>query len=154
MADYSSAYSHCRKYFGHKPTIRPNAKKLNLLFKNRLNMNREEFESRVRRAQVGFMGKPKELMPGKTGFHENPSLCICEGISGYQVTRGYKDYDDDDMENNMRKMMDGLFVEDEQDLLDTKDMENEKGFEEKDFPDRDYEEVNVGEMLPDFTQTH
>ncbi|KAK2995096.1 hypothetical protein RJ640_020736 [Escallonia rubra] len=67
-----------RRYFGHKPTIRPNAKKLYRLFLNRDNMTWEEFASRGRRYQKGFMGEPKETRPGRGEFHENPSSCICE----------------------------------------------------------------------------
>ncbi|KAJ0010421.1 hypothetical protein Pint_33993 [Pistacia integerrima] len=53
-----------RRYFGHKPTIHPNAKKLNRLFMDRDNMRWEEFASRVRTHQIGFMGEPNE---GKLG---------------------------------------------------------------------------------------
>ncbi|KAB2040889.1 hypothetical protein ES319_D02G113600v1 [Gossypium barbadense] len=67
-----------RKYFGHKPTIRPNAKKLYRLFLSRNNMTWEEFSSRIRTLQKGFMGEPKEVRPGRGEFHENPSTCICE----------------------------------------------------------------------------
>ncbi|XP_073276518.1 O-fucosyltransferase 16-like [Primulina huaijiensis] len=66
-----------RRYFGHKPTIRPNAKKLYRLFLNRNNMTWEEFASKVRVYQRGFMGEPK-VRPGRGVFHENPSSCICE----------------------------------------------------------------------------
>ncbi|TYI39654.1 hypothetical protein ES332_A02G109500v1 [Gossypium tomentosum] len=67
-----------RKYFGHKPTIRPNAKKLYRLFLSRNNMTWEEFSSRIHTLQKGFMGEPKEVRPGRGEFHENPSTCICE----------------------------------------------------------------------------
>ncbi|KAJ0010568.1 hypothetical protein Pint_34134 [Pistacia integerrima] len=67
-----------RRYFGHKPTIRPNAKKLNRLFMDRNNMRWEEFASRVRTHQIGFMGEPNEGKPGRGEFHENPTPCICE----------------------------------------------------------------------------
>ncbi|XP_061344095.1 protein ROOT HAIR SPECIFIC 17-like [Gastrolobium bilobum] len=67
-----------RRYFGHKPTIRPNGKKLNRLFMNKNNMTWEEFASRVRTSQVGFMGEPNELKPGRGEFHENPTSCICQ----------------------------------------------------------------------------
>ncbi|CAN4105115.1 unnamed protein product [Withania somnifera] len=67
-----------RRYFGHKPTIRPNAKKLNRVFLNRNNMTRKEFATRVHTFQRGFMGEPKEVRPGRGEFHENPSSCICE----------------------------------------------------------------------------
>ncbi|KAL7604932.1 hypothetical protein Lser_V15G17074 [Lactuca serriola] len=67
-----------RRYFGYKPTIRPNAKKLYRLFLDRGNMTWEEFASRVRTHQIGFMGRPNESKPGKDEFHENPIACICE----------------------------------------------------------------------------
>ncbi|CAI8583806.1 unnamed protein product [Vicia faba] len=67
-----------RRYFGHKPTIRPNGKKLNPLFMNKHNMTWEEFAPRVRKFQVGFMGEPNELKPGSGEFHENPTSCICQ----------------------------------------------------------------------------
>ncbi|KAL5562384.1 hypothetical protein UlMin_032131 [Ulmus minor] len=67
-----------RRYFGHKPTIRPNAKKLYKLFFNRNNMTWEEFVSRVRTHQIGFMGEPNEIKPGRGEFHENPAACICD----------------------------------------------------------------------------
>ncbi|KAI3834307.1 hypothetical protein MKX03_030114 [Papaver bracteatum] len=67
-----------RRYFGHKPTIRPNAKKHSSLFPNRENMTWEAFASKVRLNQKGFMGEPKEVKAGRGEFHENPSTCICE----------------------------------------------------------------------------
>ncbi|GLT27923.1 hypothetical protein SLA2020_028890 [Shorea laevis] len=67
-----------RRYFGHKPTIRPNAKKLYRFFLNQNNMTWEEFASKVRTNQIGFMGEPNEVKPGRGEFHENPSSCICE----------------------------------------------------------------------------
>ncbi|KAI4375768.1 hypothetical protein MLD38_013595 [Melastoma candidum] len=67
-----------RRYFGHKPTICPNAKTLYKLFMNRENTTWEEFASLVRTSQVGFMGEPNEIKPGRGEFHENPSSCICE----------------------------------------------------------------------------
>ncbi|XP_047170286.1 protein ROOT HAIR SPECIFIC 17-like [Vigna umbellata] len=70
-----------RRYFCHKPTIRPNTKKLNKLFMKKNNMTWEEFASRVRTFQIGFMGEPNELRPGSGEFHENPSSCICQNSS-------------------------------------------------------------------------
>ncbi|KAL8150267.1 hypothetical protein V2J09_020075, partial [Rumex salicifolius] len=67
-----------RRYFGHKPTIRPNAKKLYQLFLNQSNIAWEEFASGVRTIQTGFMGEPNETRPGKGEFHENPESCICQ----------------------------------------------------------------------------
>ena len=68
----------CRRYFGHKPTIRPNAKKLYRLFLSKSNMTWEAFAAGVRTNQRGFMGEPNEVRPGRGEFHENPSTCICE----------------------------------------------------------------------------
>ncbi|KMS99549.1 hypothetical protein BVRB_1g022770 [Beta vulgaris subsp. vulgaris] len=67
-----------RRYFGHKPTIRPNAKKLYKLFLNKGNMTWEEFSSKAHSYQRGFMGLPNEVRPGRGEFHENPAACICE----------------------------------------------------------------------------
>ncbi|KAG0473136.1 hypothetical protein HPP92_014544 [Vanilla planifolia] len=54
-----------RRYFGHKRTIRPNAKKLYSLFLNRTNMSWDAFASKVRTLQKGFMGEPNEVRPGR-----------------------------------------------------------------------------------------
>ncbi|XP_057531627.1 O-fucosyltransferase 16 isoform X2 [Amaranthus tricolor] len=67
-----------RRYSGHKPTIRPNAKKLYKLFMNIGNMTWEEFSLKARSYQRGFMGLPHEVRPGRGEFHENPAACICE----------------------------------------------------------------------------
>ncbi|KAG9141753.1 hypothetical protein Leryth_018128 [Lithospermum erythrorhizon] len=67
-----------RRYFGHKPTIRPNAKKLYKVFMNRENMTWGEFSSHIKTHQMGFMGEANEMKPGKGVFHENPEACICE----------------------------------------------------------------------------
>jgi hypothetical protein len=82
-----SYFLNCRRYFGHKPTIRPNGKKLNPLFMKKDNMTWEEFASKVRTFQVGFMGEPNELRPGSGEFHENPTSCICQK-SGSEVKTG------------------------------------------------------------------
>lgn len=41
-------------------------------------MTWEEFSSQVQARQVGFMGEPNEVRPGRGEFHENPTSCICE----------------------------------------------------------------------------
>ncbi|KAL6882626.1 hypothetical protein ACP4OV_011316 [Aristida adscensionis] len=66
-----------RRYFGHKRTIRPNAKKLYSLFLNRTSMTWDTFASKVRTSQKGFMGEPNEIKPGRGEFHEHPMDCIC-----------------------------------------------------------------------------
>ncbi|MBA0642677.1 hypothetical protein Goklo_027026 [Gossypium klotzschianum] len=85
-----------RRYFGHKPTIRPNAKKLYKLFLDRNNMTWDEFASKVRTYQIGFMGEPKEVKPGKGEFHENPDSCICQA-------NGLKTPQEDDENSKERK---------------------------------------------------
>ncbi|GLJ36780.1 hypothetical protein SUGI_0741530 [Cryptomeria japonica] len=67
-----------RRYIGHKPTIRPNAKKLYLLFLNRHNMSWDDFALKVRAYQKGFVGEPNEARPGRGEFHEYPYSCICD----------------------------------------------------------------------------
>ncbi|CAN1770767.1 O-fucosyltransferase 6 [Linum perenne] len=83
-----------RRYMGHKPTIRPNAKKLYKLFMTRDNTTWEEFGSKVRLSQIGFMGIPNEVKPGIGEFHENPSSCICETSNHheYEKTGSAGDY--------------------------------------------------------------
>lgn len=79
-----------RRYFGHKPTIRPNAKKLFRLFLNRNNMTWEVFASSIRTHQRGFMGEPKEIRPGRGQFHENPAACICEDSEALKKAELYR----------------------------------------------------------------
>ncbi|XP_038979778.1 O-fucosyltransferase 16-like isoform X2 [Phoenix dactylifera] len=75
-----------RRYFGHRRTIRPNAKKLYSVFLNRTCMAWEAFASKVRTCQKGFMGEPNEVRPGRGEFHENPSTCICENSKKESAT--------------------------------------------------------------------
>ncbi|KAL6656428.1 hypothetical protein ACP70R_007254 [Stipagrostis hirtigluma subsp. patula] len=71
-----------RRYFGHKRTIRPNAKQLYPLFLKRGNMSWDAFSSQVRIIQKGYMGEPMEINPGRGEFHANPAACICEKTHG------------------------------------------------------------------------
>ncbi|XP_010664086.1 O-fucosyltransferase 16 isoform X1 [Vitis vinifera] len=114
-----------RRYFGHKPTIRPNAKKLSRLFLNKGNTSWEVFASRVRIYQRGFMGEPNEVRPGRGEFHENPSSCICEESganakrdsgsqkSGKESNATRKDFDEDDQ--NMDDELEWMDPDDEED---------------------------------------
>lgn len=116
---------HCRKYFGHKPTIRPNAKKLYRLLLNQGNTSWEVFASRVRTYQRGFLGEPNEVRPGRGEFHENPSSCICEESganaktdqgsqkSGKESDAMRKDFDEDDQ--NMDDELEWMDPDDEDD---------------------------------------
>ncbi|KAA8546167.1 hypothetical protein F0562_020939 [Nyssa sinensis] len=134
-----------RRYFGHKPTIRPNAKKLYRLFLNLNNMTWEEFSSRVRTHQIGFMGEPNEVKPGRGEFHENPSSCICEnseakakGDSGSQSQAlvSIKNVTENNTRKDLGEVLDEQFTEDDQDLSDTDYVENENGFRGKGLPNR------------------
>lgn len=104
---------------------------------NRDNMTWEEFASQTRTHQIGLMGKPNEVRPGRGGFHENPSSCICEyseakrkgdSVSQSKATIRYKNAMMEDM-----RMGDGdelayeQLNEDEQDWSDTDDAENGDG---------------------------
>jgi hypothetical protein len=62
---------------GHKRTIRPNAKKLNVLFQRRKQMGWDTFSHKVQKVQRGLMGEPDDIRPKQDDFHEFPSACIC-----------------------------------------------------------------------------
>ncbi|KAL9687063.1 hypothetical protein QQ045_031459 [Rhodiola kirilowii] len=106
-----------RRYFGHKPTIRPNAKKLYKLFLNRNYMTWEEFASQVRRSQIGFMGEPNEVKPGRGEFHENPAACICEKSEGQSASSEFRFIHKDQTGNSTFKV-DEVFTDDDQDTVD------------------------------------
>ncbi|XP_059285997.1 O-fucosyltransferase 16-like isoform X1 [Lycium ferocissimum] len=124
-----------RRYFGHKPTIRPNAKKLNRVFLNRNNMTREEFSSRVCTFQRGFMGEPKEVRPGRGEFHENPSSCICEDSEAekkmdwgrQKIGKGNvaNKKDRDDMKKDIEAVVHDENVDDEPEMADPEDEDDE-----------------------------
>uniref|UniRef100_A0A0A9H0E3 Uncharacterized protein n=1 Tax=Arundo donax TaxID=35708 RepID=A0A0A9H0E3_ARUDO len=61
---------------GHKRTIRPNAKKLNVLFQSRNKMGWDMFSRKVKKVQRGLMGEPDDIRPRQDDFHEFPSSCI------------------------------------------------------------------------------
>ncbi|KAI3882418.1 hypothetical protein MKX03_001919 [Papaver bracteatum] len=67
-----------RRYMGHKRTIRPNAKKLSSIFMTRDEKDWDTFARKVRSSQIGFLGEPEEMRPGRGEFHEFPSSCVCE----------------------------------------------------------------------------
>ncbi|XP_044476099.1 O-fucosyltransferase 16-like isoform X2 [Mangifera indica] len=142
-----------RKYFGHKPTIRPNAKKLYRLFLNQTNTTWEVFASKVRSYQRGFMGEPNEVRPGRGEFHENPACCICEDTvlkakndslprkvgKGMEHTESKKDDIISDDQND---------DDDELGFSDMDDDEDERGIPEKGLYDGtalDYDAVTTSE---------
>ncbi|KAL2476935.1 O-fucosyltransferase family protein [Forsythia ovata] len=125
-----------RRYFGHKPTIRPNAKKLYKLFLNRDNMTWEEFASQVQRFQIGFMGEPNEVKPGSGEFHENPLPCICENSeasakgnmsSQNSVAVSNRNTKDDGTRRDINELMDELLSEGEPNLSELLYVEDDNG---------------------------
>ncbi|PSS08242.1 GDP-fucose protein O-fucosyltransferase protein [Actinidia chinensis var. chinensis] len=141
-----------RRYFGHKPTIRPNAKKLYQLFLSRDNMTWDEFASRIQTNQIGFMGDPNEVQLGKGEFHENPLSCICEnfdpkarGDSGShtRATISHEIARENSPKRDAGGATDEQFTEDEQDGYDTDDADNENGLQGKRLPNRTDSEIGV-----------
>ncbi|KAL1351796.1 hypothetical protein HN51_015662 [Arachis hypogaea] len=144
-----------RRYFGHKPTIRPNAKKLYRLFLNRNNLTWEVFASSVRTFQKGFMGEPKEVRPGRGGFHENPSTCICEdSVTKVEKTSGPRKFGKDNT-NRKNVTNNDQDVDDESewpDMDDDEDQGDEKGmFNEtiSDYEALNSEDPELEEILSD-----
>ncbi|KAJ8572121.1 hypothetical protein K7X08_008632 [Anisodus acutangulus] len=87
------------------------------MLRSRNNMTWEEFASQVRTSQIGFMGEPMEVKPGRGEFHENPSACICadsEMDSGSATNSGRRD---------MVEITDSQVSEEEQEWSDTEYME-------------------------------
>lgn len=123
-----------RRYFGHKPTIRPNAKKLYRLLMNRDNMTWEEFASRVRSHQIGYMGEPKEMQPGRGEFHEYPSPCICESPEAAAAAV------ESSPQKNMANNNDNMGLVQESDEFSDEQLNNE---EEQDWSDTDYSDNDI-----------
>ncbi|KAL6522497.1 O-fucosyltransferase 6 [Orobanche minor] len=115
-----------RRYFGHKRTIRPNARKIYRVFHDRHNITWDEFASLVRKFQIGFMGEPNEVKPGRGEFHEHPLSCICEKSESRDVGDSTsfqsraKNYDGNNKSGNGGEANDeGLFSQDEHYVLET-----------------------------------
>ncbi|KAK9065151.1 hypothetical protein SSX86_016534 [Deinandra increscens subsp. villosa] len=122
-----------RRYFGHKPTIRPNAKKLWRLFMDRNNMTWDEFSTTTRDYQTGFMGDPDEVKPGRGEFHENPVACICKAEESKPMIHSKVDVetsetsetdDEEDVENENRSHVARLASRDGSDLGHMVNLEN------------------------------
>ncbi|KAL8142546.1 hypothetical protein V2J09_015578 [Rumex salicifolius] len=116
-----------RRYFGHKPTIRPNAKKLHRLLLNRKNMTWDDFASGVKTSQMGFIGEPNEVSIGRGEFHENPESCICQ--NSLIKTKGLSPQNQSELgyttSSEGEPAGDYQIGEDEQDPVDSDDVENE-----------------------------
>lgn len=115
-------------------------------------MTWEEFASRIRSNQIGFMGEPNEVKPGRGEFHENPASCICENFNAKargdlvyrtQTTTSHEPV----MENNTRSDSGGFSeeqsAEEEQDWSDTDDAENENGLQGKTLPNRTDSDLGI-----------
>ena len=93
---------------------------------NRNNMTWEEFSSSVQTHQIGFMGAPKEIKPGRGEFHENPEACICNNEMSLQPQNHDSNrLDKDDNNNNMNDQT----TEDEQSLFETEYVDNGSSLE-------------------------
>ncbi|ESR48576.1 O-fucosyltransferase 16 [Citrus sinensis] len=148
-----------RKYFGHKPTIRPNAKKLYRLFLNQTSTTWDTFASKVRSYQRGFMGEPNEVRPGRGEFHENPATCICEDSEARtkkdSVPRKYGK--GDSLTRKEVMVSDDQNDEDDPEWSDPDDDEDQRGLQDKELNNGtvlDYdsiisEEPELEEMLSD-----
>ncbi|KAF3434841.1 hypothetical protein FNV43_RR21928 [Rhamnella rubrinervis] len=123
-----------RRYFGHKPTIRPNAKKLYKLFIYRNNMTWEEFSSSVRTHQIGFMGAPNEVKPGRGEFHENPSSCICE-ISAAKAKEIPSSQDQNHNSHNKTDKDENYTSKDTSDATDEQVPDDDQDWSELDYMD-------------------
>ena len=95
-------------------------------------MTWEEFASKVRTYQIGFMGEPNEVKPGRGEFHENPDSCICQA-KGVETNQNQAP---EDQENNNNKK-DAVEMSDEQqsieedpDWTDIDYLDNAGGFKE------------------------
>lgn len=95
------------------------------------------------------MGEPKELRPGRGGFHENPSTCICEDSvakatqnSGPRKFSNKKVNDEVEVDDNDDDDNDNDDDDDQNDLTD-KDMFNEtmSDYETLNFEDPELEEI-------------
>lgn len=141
-----------RRYFGHKPTIRPNAKKLYQLFLNRNNMTWVEFASKVRTFQIGFMGEPNEVKPGTGEFHENPLSCICEKsgkkakvvlIPQNETHNRNTSGKEDNTNKDSGDVTDEQSMEDELEWSDMDYMENVNTLQGKGFPNGTESDPNI-----------
>ncbi|RLN33948.1 hypothetical protein C2845_PM03G05370 [Panicum miliaceum] len=115
-----------RRYFGHKRTIRPNAKQLYPLFMKRGNMSWDAFSAQMRIIQKGYMGDPMEITPGRGEFHANPASCICEKTGGNSVAKSISRSNQEPVnDTGIRKAVVGppypVYTDEEADGSDTED---------------------------------
>lgn len=110
---------------------------------NRNNMTWEEFASRIRTNQIGFMGAPNEVKPGRGEFHENPSSCICElsAAKAKEIANpenqnhdSHKIDKDDITDKDASDTTDGHISDDEQDWSEMDYMDNASRLQGKGQP--------------------
>lgn len=108
-------------------------------------MTWEAFASGVRTFQRGFMGEPKEVRPGRGGFHENPSTCICENsVANKNKISGPRKYGKDDV--TKRDVINSdLNVDDEPDMDDDEDQNDLQEMVMFNGTSSDYEGLNSDE---------
>lgn len=124
-------------------------------------MTWEEFASRVRTFQRGFMGEPKEVRPGRGEFHENPSTCICED-SGAKAEANSDPQEIGNQDTASRKETEDHNVDNESEMSEAEDEEDANSSEGEEFSEAlfnatslDYdtsisEEPELEEMLSDW----
>ena len=115
-------------------------------------MTWDEFALRIQTNQIGFMGEPSEVKPGKGEFHENPLSCICEKVdpkasgdsgSHTRATISHEIVRENSPRRDAGGVTDQQFTEDEQDGYDTDDADNENGLQGKRFPNRTDSDLGV-----------
>lgn len=115
-----------RRYFGHKRTIRPNAKRLGTLFLAKPNMTWDAFASKLQKLQRGFMGEPNEIRPGRGQFFENPSACICENSKAKESLKDLQQQEEKMVQDKEQhtSLMNELEAEDDEDQDADPDLED------------------------------
>lgn len=111
-------------------------------------MTWEEFASRVRTDQIGFMGEPNEVRPGRGEFHENPTSCICEKSKAkarevFIPHSRNKSGKEDSTNNDTGDLTDDQLMEDEQEWSDMDYAENAIRIQERGLPNETDSDPNV-----------
>lgn len=139
-----------RRYFGHKRTIRSNAKKLGSLFLAKPNMTRDAFAFRLKKFQKGLMGEPMEMRPGRGQFFENPSACICQAETEKLTTRDIQEPSHVNAHNKEEVISIGDDSDDEENHIDSvdelDDIENQIDSVDKLDKNEDQDDTQMDEL--------
>lgn len=112
------------------------------LFMRRNNMTWETFASGIRTNQIGFMGEPNEMKPGKGEFHENPSACICVDAAAKprvdlgpqsQSSVNWKTDEENKTRTDSSEVTDVHTADEEQDWSEPYYLDHENGFHAKEL---------------------